>query len=404
MYTARLGRMKHFLLASLASATAIAGAVFGASYLRSSDPWGLLQSLARWDGQHYRDIAETGYNYTPGERSNVAFFPAYPLLARAVARTCDIDVQAALLAVSNLCFAAALVAMGVYLHRGDGTAQAALAGLPQPPAASNYALLAMALLPPTFFFRMAYSESLFLLLAIGAMYAIDRSWPLLITAALVGLATSARPVGVAMLLPLAWHVWKRSDSAGQALRRLAYALPIGAWGLAAYMAFQWWRFGQPLAFALTQDNWRMRPHASAFDKWLSLLSWEPVWSAYVPNAWGYWKSQGMTENPLFNWQFATPIYWVGTIAAVVVGGAKRWLTSCEVLFCASLLAVCYFGRAYEMCMASQARFVTVLFPVYIVLGHLLAKLPPLLSMAVLACSGALMGAYAALFAAGYPLF
>src|SRR5205807_1571849 len=77
---------------------------------------------------------------------------------------------------------------------------------------SSYTLLAMGLLPTTFFWRMAYTESMFLCVAIVAMVAMGRRWPLPIVAVLVGLATAVRPVGLALLLPMAWHVWNTSAS------------------------------------------------------------------------------------------------------------------------------------------------------------------------------------------------
>ncbi len=38
----------------------------------------------RWDANWYLSIARDGYFYVPGSQSSVAFFPAYPLVLRAV--------------------------------------------------------------------------------------------------------------------------------------------------------------------------------------------------------------------------------------------------------------------------------------------------------------------------------
>ena len=40
---------------------------------------GLMDTLTRWDGQWYLEIVEQGYTCRPDRRSNVAFFPAYPM-------------------------------------------------------------------------------------------------------------------------------------------------------------------------------------------------------------------------------------------------------------------------------------------------------------------------------------
>ena len=69
-----------------------------------------------------------------------------------------------------------------------------------------------------------------------------------------------------------------------------------------------------------------------------------------------------------------------------------------------LLLIPYLTRAYEMNMASSARFAAVVFPVYVVIGEGLARLPPIVSTALLAISAFFLGAFSALFAGGYLIF
>jgi hypothetical protein len=168
------------------------------------------------------------------------------------------------------------------------------------------------------------------------------------------------------------------------------------------MLFQYATFRQPFAFALTQTYHRMRPMAPASDKWLALFSWEPIRDTYNPASPGYWLTLHYVPSPLFSLEFANPIYFIGAGALVALGIWKRWLTTYEILLAVPLLAIPYFTRAYEMRMLSQARFAAVVFPVYIVMGQLLARMPLVVSAALLALSGLMMGLYAALFAAGYP--
>ena len=85
-----------------------------------------------------------------------------------------------------------------------------------------FVLLALGLFPPTLFMRMAYSESLFLFLTVLAMYGMERNWRLWGIAAVVGLATATRFTGVALLLPLAMHVWPGSAQRGTRWRRLPH--------------------------------------------------------------------------------------------------------------------------------------------------------------------------------------
>ena len=154
----------------------------------------------------------------------------------------------------------------------------------------------------------------------------------------------------------------------------------------------------------TQEFSRVRPAATIGEKLASLASWEPIWSVYTRWTPGDWRQFDPTGNPLFSLQFANPIYFVGTAAMVAWGAWKKWLDSYEVLLSGGLLAIPYATRAYEMCMASQGRFAAVAFPAYIVAGRLLARLPAGVAIALLAFSGAMMGLYAALFAADYLVF
>ena len=444
--------------AFIATVVILIAARFGKTFVHDKDPdWDFVNALSEWDGQHFKHIVERGYDYTPGHGSLVALFPGYPVVAKGLAWVTGLSAAAALVIVANVCCLAALVLMGAYLgardqgsgvggqdSEGDALAaslatRGAGSGTVGRPATTaewqSYALLAMGLLPTTFFWRMAYSEAMFLCAAIGAMYAIARGWRIPIVALIVGFATATRPVGVALLAPLVWYVWQKCsedslaasfttrveqppEQEGQSpfshrapkkgtvpwrfALTLAYAIPLGCWGLIAYMIYQWIVFGQPLAFALTQADWRFRPAAPLGEKLMALASWEPIWTVYVSGKFGYWGGDSVGDA-LFSLQFANPIYFVGTAALIAVGAWKRWLTTYEVLLSIGLLAIPYVTRAYDTNFASQGRFAAVAFPVYIVLGHLLARLPLVVSGALLALSGFLMAAYAVLFATGHEL-
>lgn len=43
-----------------------------------------LRGWAQWDSGWSATIADHGYDYVPGRQSTAAFFPAYPMLVRAV--------------------------------------------------------------------------------------------------------------------------------------------------------------------------------------------------------------------------------------------------------------------------------------------------------------------------------
>jgi hypothetical protein len=353
-----------------------------------------VASMANWDGIWYRGIAERGYWFHPHQRSPVAFFPAYPLLGRAVAAVTGLRADLALVVVSQLCFLATCVMAAAYVRDRFGEPGRA-ADLP------TYVLLAMGLFPAGFFLRMAYSESLFLLLTVLVLYAIQRRWHPLAVALLTGVATAARPTGAALLLPLALYLWHESPSRWAFVRRLALYGPIGCWGLAAYMGFLYAEFDEPLAFVVAQQNWQIRPETPLAQRLLDLATLEPVLSVYDSGSPGHW-GRVAPVSPFLSLPFANPIYLIAAAALLVVGGCKRWLNRYELWLGAGLLLIPYATRGHEMCLASAGRFASVAFPCYLVAAQLLCRLG-YAAVAVLAVAAALLGAYAALFAAGYCL-
>ncbi|MGH7134787.1 MAG: hypothetical protein ACREHD_03555, partial [Pirellulales bacterium] len=74
----------------------------------------LFDALASMDGRWYNEIAAEGYRYDPPSRSNIAFFPVYPCLGRAVIAITGFPVCIALLIVSNVSLLGALALLGLY--------------------------------------------------------------------------------------------------------------------------------------------------------------------------------------------------------------------------------------------------------------------------------------------------
>ncbi|MGH7139781.1 MAG: hypothetical protein ACREHD_28910, partial [Pirellulales bacterium] len=170
-------------------------------------PHDILDAFTWMDGRWYKQIAVEGYHFDPNGRSNIAFFPTFPLLARAVMVATGVRVEAALLVVAHLSFLAALTALAAYVRSRRQ---------PDAPRTADWVVLSAALFPTGCFFRLAYSESTCLfLLVLLAMYAIERYWPLWLIAVIIGFATATRAVGVALLLPFAIHIFRRTAALGQ---------------------------------------------------------------------------------------------------------------------------------------------------------------------------------------------
>jgi len=407
----------------------------------------LLDTLTLWDGQWYLEIAERGYSYSPDVRSSVAFFPAYPLLVAGASALTRLPPDWVALLISHGFLLATYLLLFAYVrrrfpvHLGPGDRPRGCAGVPplggMPPKGGTpagasaslpiFVLLSLGLFPPTFFMRMAYPESMFVFLTVAAMYGMQRNWRWRSIAAIVGLATATRFVGLVLLLPLAMHVWCTAGSARRAAgdklsaaksvgrignpsysslhaaARFTVLLPLALSGLLFFVLFQQVAFGDPLAFVKTQDFWRHRVPEGLFDKAISLASFDPLWLTYIPGSPGY---AGLVRDPapeLFSLQFANPVFFVGAALLVIIGAWKGWLSWSETALAAGLVLVPYVAKGYEMCMASQGRFVAAAFPVYIVLGKILSRLSWPWAAAVLAFFATYLAIYSAMLAAGYVL-
>jgi hypothetical protein len=317
------------------------------------------------------------------------------LLSRAAAEAFGLQTLVALLLVSHLCLAAAFVVLAAYLRERCRAA---------PPRLAAFTLLAFGLFPTTMFFRMTYSEALFVLVLALFLYGTQRRWPLAAIALIVGLATACRAPGAALLPPLVLHVWQRCSSWRRWALNLVYLLPLACWGLAGYALYQWLAFGETLAFVKNQAVWRLRPQAPTADKWEALLTLEPIWLTFVPSSHAHWARFDPEASPFFSLWFANPLYFLLAVAATSLGWSRRWLCPVEAVAAACLLLIPYLASSYEMYMAGAARFAVVVFPVYLVLGHLFCRAHVAVTACVLAISGFLLGAYSALFASWHPFF
>jgi hypothetical protein len=351
------------------------------------------KAFANWDGEWYEKIITRGYQYDPDRQSSVAFFPAFPVLGWLLAGA-GLRPDLALVLAAHACLAAAFVVLTAYVKERFPDAPSELV---------TSVVLAFGVFPTTFFFRMAYSESLFILLSILAVYGMERRWPLMAIASLIGLATATRSVGVALLVPLVLHVCKETRGI-RGWARLVWALPLACWGIIAYAVYLYFEFGAPLAFVQTQENWRIRSPVDFTTKLADLAMLEPVVANFDPSSPCYWCRAPGEINALFSLYLANPLYWVTAVGLIIFGSYKGWLSVVEIALAVGLLLIPYGLRSHEMCMAGMGRFASVAFPIYLVLGQILSRLPVLVAGSCLAISGFFLGAYAALFAAWYRFF
>ena len=116
-----------------------------------------------------------------------------------------------------------------------------------------------------------------------------------------------------------------------------------------------------------------------------------------------WSNWDVSKNPAYAIQFANPTLVIAAALAGAVGWRRRWLTPGEIVLTVGLLAVPYLTKGMVNGMGSFGRFVGVAFPIYLVAGRLFQKLPPAVAAVVLCGLFGTALAFAAQFAAGYPV-
>jgi len=352
-----------------------------------------LRAFVHWDADYYTEIAENGYSCAPGEQSTIHFFPAYSLAGRLLSFCTGIAPDVALVLLSNLFFAASLFLIGIYVNRRC-----------QAPNLRRHVLFTVSLLPVGFFFRMGYTESMFLMLVVLQLYLIDRDASCFSVAAVAGICSATRPVGIVLVIPFLWYfVASRSKNRWFFLSLPGY-LVLCVGGLLMFMAYCQLVFGDALIFARNRIGlWAMRPTPPFAEKAFFLATLEPVGAVFDPASPGYWGNHRDPPELLFNLYLVNSIYFVGALLLIAVGIWKRWLNAPEALTALGLVLLPYCLTGYEGFMNARARYVSVAFPLYLVLGRLMEALSVVWKAPVVWLSSVQLAGYSAYFAQCYWL-
>lgn len=223
----------------------------------------LLGPWQRFDTLHYLRIARQGY----ADLSDSVFPPLYPLAIRVLGSLLRLLLpigQANLLAavlISNT----AMIAAFILLY------QVASAELSDP-AAAGRTLLYLAIFPTGFFWLAPYTESLFLLWALGAVWAARRGhfW----LAGLLGfLAALTRLTGWGLVVPLAYEYARQRGLAHnwRQVNRTALACLLPGLALVAFLAGRAW-LGLPPIATVYHDFWYQTTNFPGIDA-LRVLAW-----------------------------------------------------------------------------------------------------------------------------------
>lgn len=221
--------------------------------------------LLTWDGGWYREIMDHGYPARPehwppglGGWTTWPFFPLFPYSARVINEITGRP----LIALTLIPHLAALAgAIGVYR----------LARQLYSPRTAMIAAWVAGLLPGALTFSMAYPDSIFMAASVWAVVLVTERRPVL-AAAVALVATTSRPNGVLLLLPLAVLVWQSPPEAAPSgaprWRSWAQTMTILAAPSAAFLVLWSWfmhaRTGDAFAYYTAKRAWE----ETTFIEWL----------------------------------------------------------------------------------------------------------------------------------------
>lgn len=356
----------------------------------------LLNVWTRFDAAWYQSIVTNGYFYRPTQESSIVFFPAYPLALKPFVAL-GINPYLAGFFVTLVASSVAIVAFmgwqrdyryapGVAAPTQRAIVVATLAWLVYPYAYYLYGSL--------------YSDALFVAVAIGAFWLLERGHPL--AAGIVGIvATAGRPFGWAVTVGLAVRVVERRwfEAHGERLtladvvhRPRAVVgcvtpvdLTVGVSGLGvlAWLSYLWIRFGSPWVFIRGEDAWGQGAGGSVL---LKSLFWDSV---------------------LHNWS-TSPLGVVTLIAQAIIGiglltvgtwvAVRRFGPGIALYVLFTILPPVLFSKDFQ----GIGRYALSAFPVFAVLG---TRLSPHLRIARLGLAGSAltMVFLASMYARGFYL-
>ena len=320
-------------------------------------PSGSMNIWSHWDGEHYVTLAMGGYLHPP-DNVSPAFFPMYPLLLRSFAELFGGPISKEALSVWAPLISLLFLPFALYF-----VYQIALEVWDEPVARGT--VLILAFFPTTFFLNAAYTESLFLALSAGSVWAMRVRKDLLLACVLAGFAAATRNVGIFLVVPLMYEWIKDVER----FRWRGVYLLLAPGGLFVYMVYLWVRFGDPLLFYTAQESWGR--HATG-----PLDTASRAWGAAVegasrlldPDLWAH-PTLSNAANQLAG---ASNFFNLGffVFAMIVLLAGSRYLPLSLTVYGLLLVApAALFGTPGSPLMGT-ARYVLVAFPVFIVLALL----------------------------------
>ncbi len=293
----------------------------------------------RWDTPFYLEIAQKGYTYREAALPSVAFFPLLPILIRLFTLLTGDPIIAGLF-VTNTALMGATLFFYRLVHDEWGIAVA------------GRAIWYFLIFPTSFFGSAIYSDSLFLLGAIGALYYARKGhwW---FAAGFGIVATLSRLIGIVvvpMLLAEWWIQYRRAQQPRPALVTLLAPVLVPL-GTATYMFYLQRTFGDPIAFANGSAAWGRMPR----------VPWAMLAEIVKQPAEG-WESAILASRIAIDGWIDVLFLITFIVIASVLLYQRRW--SEGVLVAIGILIPLSSGL-----LASQRRYMWVLFPAFTLLAR-----------------------------------
>ncbi len=299
----------------------------------------------RWDAPHYLYLAEHGYQAAGEHRWFLAFFPLFPWLIRSFAPWFGFLGAALVIAtISSL-------ALAVVLRR---LAELDGEGLGEP------TVWFLFIFPTAYFLHVGYTESLFLLLSVGAFLAArHRAW--WVVGLLAFLASLTRMNGLVLVPALGLEAWQEYRRERRFDARWLW-IGTALLGIGVYLVLNQVVGGDPLRFLdLQREHWYRRfawPWSGVAHS-LDSLHWRgPADSVMVSLMEPVFVVVGLV---------ATIAAWFRLRVSYAVWMTGNWLMSCSQTF--------VFG---------VPRFTMLLFPMFILMAQATRPRPRLAALATFA--------------------
>jgi hypothetical protein len=344
----------------------------------ANDPVEAYTKLCYWDCAWYGKIVENGYQSTippvgqNPDLANVAFFPGYPIIARAFKNFFGLPTHYSLIVVAQLACWGFWTYLFLFFQRWRISVKLAIGGV-----------IAVLMHPAAFFLVAGYSESLFLMALLGFLYWSKSprfsSW---ILAALHGFVmTATRIVGLPLVLYPLFHFWtlsaaSRSGNFNQQLQKNSRYLLL--WGISSlggilFFIFCYLKFGYWNLYMQTQlIGWGVKPDYLAILNPKSYLT--------------FIQAQGLST---FISSISVPatmvlflICFLMEWKATQLLKKKSWQQRAEFYFCGWIIFYISVAACSSVWMKSMSRYT---FCVYVMLVlaiiHLISKVQPFKTIA-----------------------